>query len=171
MICDKVKECAEKTRHVPPPEEAKKRKGKKAAGRKPGNEDIYKYPLSESPCGSDECLKKCIAFLDTRSQAKCEENGKTYILDQSKKIPRYEIMKFHIDMGVITEPEASTVDKCDYVLLIKDPPEGKGGTAVLVELKGKDTKHALKQLRATLKQKELRCLWDSQRRFLIGTGI
>lgn len=164
MICDKVKECAEKTQHIPPSEGAKKDKRKKDAGKKQRSEDVYKYPLSKSPCGSEEYQKRCIAFLDVRSQAKCEENGKTYILDQSKKFPRYEIMKFHIDQGVITDPEASKVDKCDYVLLIKDPLKDKGGTAVLVELKGTDTRHALKQLQATLNQKELNPLWDSQRR-------
>lgn len=87
-------------------------------------------------------------------------------MDQSKKYPRYEVMQFHIDKGVITDPEASTVNKCDYVLLVKDSdaPGGQGGTAILVELKGVETRHALKQLFATLNQRELKPLWDSQRR-------
>ncbi len=164
MICDKVKECVEKTQHISPSEKAEKNRAKKAASNKQKKEDAYQYPLSEAPCGSDEYQKKCIAFLDIRSQAKCEENGKTYILDQSKKFPRYEILKLHIDKGIITDPEASIVNKCDYVLQIKDSLKGEGGTVILVELKGKDTKHALKQLQATLNQKELRPLWDSQRR-------
>lgn len=166
MICDKVKECAEKTRHIQPPEKSKKNKGKKVQNKKQKKVDIYQYPLGASPCGSDVCQKKCIGFLDRRSQIKCEENGKTYILDQSKKYPRYEVIKYHIDKGVITDPEASTVNKCDNVVLLKDSdtPNNEGGTAVLVELKGIETRHALKQLLATLRQQELQSLWDSQRR-------
>lgn len=164
MICDKVKECIEKARHVAPAKKQKKNRGKKAANRKHRNEDIYQYPLAKPPCGSEECQKKCINFLDIRPLAKCEEKGKTYILDQSQKFPRCEILKLHIDKGVITDPEASKVNKCDYVLLIRDSSDTRGGTAVLVELKGVETKHALKQLHATLKQEELRALWDSQGR-------
>lgn len=166
MICDKVKECSEKTRHVPPSEKAKQNKGKNAKNRKQKKEDIYQYPLGKSPCGDETCLKKCIEFLDRRSQIKCEEKGKTYILDQSKIYPRYEVIKFFIDKGVITDPEASTIDKCDNVVLIKDAgvSEGRGGTAILVELKGVDTKHALEQLSATLNQQQLQSLWDNQRR-------
>lgn len=166
MICDKVKECAEKTRHMQPPEKSKKNKGKKTQNKKQKKADIYQYPLRAFPCGSDACRKKCIDFLDRRSQIKCEENGKTYILDQSKKYPHYEVIKYHIDKGVITDPEASTVNKCDNVVLLKDSDTSsiKGGTAILVELKGIETRHALKQLLATLRQQELQSLWDNQRR-------
>lgn len=66
----------------------------------------------------------------------------------------------------IAEPEARTVNECDYVVLIRDSDvlAGKGGSAILVALKRTETKHALKQLLATLNQKELQPLWDSQRR-------
>lgn len=49
MICDKVKECSEKTRHIPPSEKAKQNKGKNAKNRKQKKEDIYQYPLGKSP--------------------------------------------------------------------------------------------------------------------------
>ncbi len=166
MICEKVKECSERTRHIVPSEKAKRNKGKNAQNRKQRKEDIYQYPLGKSPCGDEMCQKKCIDFLDKRSQIKCEEKGKTYILDQSKKYPRYEVIKFFVDKGVITDPEASTVAKCDNVVPIRDAETSvdKGGTAILVELKGVDTKHALEQLSATLNQQQLQSLWDNQRR-------
>lgn len=166
MICDRVQECAEKIRHILPPEKAKQNKGKNAKNRKQKKEDIYQYPLGKSPCGNETCMKKCIEFLDRRPRIRCEERGKTYILDQSKEYPRYEVIKYFIDKDVITDPEASTVDKCDNVVLIKDASVSgnKGGTAILVELKGKETRHALEQLFATLNQQQLQSLWDSQRR-------
>ncbi len=160
MICEKVKECAEKAKHVPPQEKTKK----KNTAHNKQKKDIYQYPLTKSPCRSDECQRRCIAFLDTRQQAKCDDKGKSYILDQSDQFPRYEILKLCIDKGVITDPEAGTVNKCDYALLIRDAITDKRGTAILVELKGKDIRHALKQLRETLDQKELSALWNSQRR-------
>ncbi len=165
MICDKIKECAAKTRHVPP-EKKKKDKGKKNSNKRRVKEDPYQFPLCKSPCGSDVCQEKCIAFLDRRPQPRCAENGKTYILDQSKKFPRFEVMLYHIDKGVITDPEASTIYKCDYALLVKDSDstENRGDTVILVELKGGEVKHALKQLQSTLSQKELQPFWDSQKR-------
>jgi len=74
MIYDKVKECAEKTRHISPPENQKRNKGKKAQNRKQNKEDIYKYPLGKSPCGSDACQKKCIESLDRRTQSTCKDH-------------------------------------------------------------------------------------------------
>ncbi len=159
MICDKVKECFEMTRHMPLPVERGKQKGKKKQNQSWEQEDAYQQPLGQSPCRSDAQQKKCIDFLDSRSQIKCEENGKVYILNQSKINPRYEVIKFFVDQGIITNPEAGRVYKCDNVLLIKD-----SGTAILVELKGKEIRHALKQLSATLDQKELQTLWDCQKR-------
>ncbi len=157
MICDKVKDCMEQTKHI----ESEKKKGKKRLqnGKQP-REDRYPQPLSCAPCGDNEKQKKCIDFLDKRSQIKCVEKGKTYILDQSKECPRHEIIKFFVDKGIITEPEASTVCKCDNALLIRD----SFGTVVLVELKGGDVHHAIKQLSKTLFQEQLYPAWSSQKR-------
>ena len=156
MICDKVKDCMEQTKHI----ESEKKKGKKRPQNgKRSKEDNYQQPLSQPRCGDIEKQKKCIDFLDNRSRIKCEEKGKTYILDQSKECPRHEIIKFFVDKGIITDPEASTNYKCDNALLVRD-----SGIVVLVELKGSDTHHAIKQLSATLLQKDLYPAWSSQRR-------
>lgn len=165
MICDKVKECVEKTCHVQPPVKSKKQIKKTKAHDK-GKENVYQYPLGNSPCGSAECQKQCIVSLDNRSQVRCEENGKIYILDQSKKYPRFEVMDYHIDKGIVSEPEASSINKCDHLILIKDFDRfsKQEGTAILVELKGRDTRHALKQLYDTLNLQELQPVWKNQRR-------
>lgn len=166
MICNKAKECAETIRHLPRADASGKKRGKRKIRDKKRKEDAFKGSLSKSPCQSDECRKKCIVFLDNRTKAKCEENGKIYILDQSVQYPPHEILLFHIDGGVISDPEASKVNKCDYALLIKDSDSvrDRKGTAILVELKGVEVRHAYKQLFATLTQEELQPLWDGQRR-------
>ena len=156
MICDKLKDCMEQTKHIEP----EKKKGKKRPqnGKRP-KDSIYQQPLRQPPCGDIEKQKNCIDFFDNRSRIKCEEKGKTYILDQREEHPRHEIIKFIVDKGIITEPEASTVCKCDNALLVRD-----SGIVVLVELKGSDTHHAIKQLSATLSQEKLCSAWKSQKK-------
>lgn len=162
MICNSLKECVEGTRHIVPKEKKTGRKGKKkdAACKRI---DIYQQPLCQSPCRSEEQQKRCIEYIDCRSRATCTENGKRYTLDQSQEYPRHEIVKLHIDGGVISNPEASTVMKCDYVILIKEGigTAGKRNTAILVELKGKDVHHALEQIMAALHQTEFVPVWES----------
>lgn len=87
-------------------------------------------------------------------------------MDQSTQYPPHEMLLLHIDKGVISDPEASRVNKCDFALLIRDSGSGRDsrGTAILVELKGVDVRHAYRQLLATLSQTELQPLWDGQRR-------
>lgn len=88
-------------------------------------------------------------FLDRRPHAKCEEKGKSYVLDQSGENPRHEVMMYHVDKGIVSGADANTVLKCDYALLIKDfaaSCEDRAGTVILIELKGgdgnaKDSKH------------------------------
>lgn len=157
MICGRVKECMEQTKHILP--EKKKNGKKRSQNGDQYKEDIYWQPLSQPPCGDSEQQKKCIAFLDKRSQISCEEKGKTYILDQSKEYQRHEVIKFRVDKGIITDPEASKGYKCDNALLIRD-----SDTVVLVELKGTDTRHAIQQLAATLFQEKLYPVWKSQQR-------
>ncbi len=166
MICDKVKECVEKARHMVPEEPKKKKKGANPHNARQNSQAIYQYPLCEPPCRNAACQKACIAFLDRRSRPKCEEKGKSYVLDQSELFPHFEVIQLHIDKGVISDPEASSVNKCDYALLIRDSASSgeKNGTAILVELKGVEVRHALKQLLASLTQNELQPLWNSQRR-------
>lgn len=167
MICNKIKECAEKTRHIQISEkDNKKNKGKKNNRKKTDQEAVYKFPLSKPPCGNTECQDRCIGFLDRRPKPKCEERGKAYTLDQSDNYPRHEVMMFHMDGGIISNPGANAVRKCDYVLLVKDSgaPDGNGGTVVLIELKGQAINQALNQIGETLKLKEMQPLLDSQKR-------
>lgn len=67
----------------------------------------------------------------------------------------------HIDGGAITNPEACTVDKCDYALWVKDglQRDRKKDTAILIELKGKDVRHAVRQVMETLHQPEFSAAW------------
>lgn len=168
MICDKVGECGRKTCYREKEYSGREKKGKKKKYKKNkySEKDISILTLSKPPCGNIQNQKRCIKFLDNRSKPKCEENGKSYILDQSQVYPRYEVMELRIDKGVISEPEASTGIKCDFALLVRDDyvEQKRKGTAILVELKGVEIRHALKQLLATLGQKELQALWDEHAR-------
>lgn len=166
MICNTLKECTESMHHVVPMEKKKRKKGKKTASVRNKETNVYQQPLCMSPCSSESQQRRCIEFLDCRSNSTCEENGKSYTLDQSQEYPRHEVIKLHIDGGVITNPEASTVNKCDYVLLVRDGVQKgqKRNTAVLVELKGKKVPHALKQLMGTLRQLEFQPVWNSYAR-------
>lgn len=63
MICDKTKECVEKTCHIVPVKKKKGGKGKKAPDAKAITEDIYKQPLSMPPCGDTKRQEECIVFF------------------------------------------------------------------------------------------------------------
>lgn len=134
-------------------------KGKKRKKQLPAEES---WRLSYPICEDTSVQQGCIEYAEPRPVAGCSESGKDYYLDQRELSPKREIVKVHIDGGVITEPEASTVDKCDYAFVIR----GKGGSpalehAVLVELKGKNLDHACKQIEATLDMPEWKELWKS----------
>lgn len=162
MICPTLKECIEGTRHVVPKEKKTRKRGKGAVDRKKDEKaDIYQLPLCPSPCCSKEQQDRCIEFIDCRPRIACSERGKSYTLDQSQEYPRHEIIQLHMDGGVISNPEASTVSKCDYVVLIKEGAASTGGkrTAILIELKGKEIHHALEQIMATLHRPEFDSVW------------
>lgn len=165
MICAKLKECMEKTQHVFPEEKKTGKKGKSAAGKnkKKKEADLYQQPLCLPQCGSRERQEGCIAFLDCRPKVTCSERGKSYTLDQGQENPKHEVILLHIDGGVISNPEASMANKCDYAILVREGTSRaeKKMTAFLVELKGKQVDHALKQLKATLHQTEFKPLWES----------
>ena len=162
MICNSLKECIEKTHHMEPTEKKRRRNGKQTSASGQKERSIYEQPLGNSPCCNESLQKGCIEFLDCRPQAACHENGKSYILNQSQEYPRHEIIMLHIDSGVITNPEADSVNKCDYVILVKDRDKNgkRKNTAILIELKGKAVLHALKQLIATLNQPEFQPAWN-----------
>lgn len=160
MICNSLKECVEKTCHIRPNSEEKKRgKDKNIQNSHKKDFDIYKAPLSQPICKDPEQQKKCIEFLDCRSKAACTENGKSYTLDQSEGNPKHEILKLHMDKGAIIDQNGCNTNKCDYVLWVKEKNATKRKTAILVELKGVSVQHAIKQLMATLRQPEFQEEW------------
>lgn len=91
----------------------------------------------------------CIEASDCRSNVKCEERKKKYILENTSK---NHIIQYRMDGGIIkidkSVPEG--ICKCDYLLVI----DGPKCNAILTELKGVNVPHALKQIDGTLKQFE-----------------
>lgn len=142
MVCNRFQECLETTRILEGakiyPKTNKKKKAKRLEEK---NKSLYSDPA----CGNQNIQKKCIAFFDRRSQPSCTEKGKTYTLNQSAT--NFQVLCFHIDGGVINSPECN---KCDYAFFLKDNVDGGKGRAVFIELKGKNIRHAMKQLNETL---------------------
>lgn len=92
-----------------------------------------------------ECNKKqrCLLVADNRSNVKCEENRKTYNLENTHN---QKILLYKMDGGII-EVDASVdrnICKCDYLYITHD------NRAILTELKGTDVKHALNQIDRTM---------------------
>ncbi len=87
----------------------------------------------------------CIESSDKRSHVKCEENGKKYIFDNTKK---NNVICYKMDGGIIVEDKTvpNGISKCDYLYIIDDNEQ----SAILVELKGVNVLKALKQISGTL---------------------
>lgn len=85
---------------------------------------------------------KCIIYKDFRPQAVCEEKGKRYNLLNDRHC---KIALFHVDGGLIRDER--NVPKCDFLYVVYDQ---NCPTAIFVELKGKDIKHAINQLRESI---------------------
>lgn len=97
-----------------------------------------------------KCLQsqdECIEVSDCRSNVKCEEKKKKYILENTMG---NHVILYRMDGGIIktdkSVPEGTC--KCDYLMVV----DGKECDAILTELKGVDVKHALKQIDGTLDQ-------------------
>lgn len=162
MICNSFKECIEKTHHAPAEEKGKKhnRKGKAQKANKKAT-DIYELPLCQSPCESRAQQEKCIEYMDCRPVTTCSENKKSYTFDQKEEYPRHEVLKLHMDGGVIRDADGINTNKCDYVVIVKEKNASNRKTAILVELKGVSVQHAIKQVMATLTQPEFQAAWKS----------
>lgn len=91
--------------------------------------------------------EKCIISCGRQSIIVCQEKGKSYRLENTKK---NLIMNFQMDGGVIKVEKTvqQGTKKCDNVILI----QGDKKAAIMVELKGTDIKQALLQLRSTFEQ-------------------
>lgn len=87
----------------------------------------------------------CIEISDKRSAVKCEENGKKYVYENTKK---NHVISYKMDGGVIVEDKTvpRNINKCDYLYIINDIEL----TAVLTELKGVNVSKSLEQIKGTL---------------------
>lgn len=107
--------------------------------------DNAKKKIQVTNCKNDS--KDCLVASDFRSNIKCEERKKKYVLENTLK---NHVMSYRMDGGIIkvdkTVPEG--ISKCDYLLVIN----GMNCDAILVELKGTDVSHALKQIDGTLER-------------------
>lgn len=96
-----------------------------------------------SSCYSDPiypCERKsvCLKHRDARKNVTCEEKKKRYNLINHE---RFETAVYHVDGGLIKDEQ--NVIKCDYLYGIGDP---KNPSAIFIELKGTDLKHAVRQI-------------------------
>lgn len=89
-----------------------------------------------------ENKKDCLVFRDSRPQAVCEEKGKRYNLLNDR---HFEIALYHMDGGMIRSEKNEL--KCDFLYVIYDYDNP---TAIFVELKGKDIRQAVAQLKASI---------------------
>lgn len=107
--------------------------------------DCINYEKNNINAINVKCNKtnNCILVADKRSNIKCEENRKVYNLENPQ---RKLVILYKMDGGVI-EVDASVPDnicKCDYLYITEC------NKAILVELKGKNVKHALEQIEGTM---------------------
>lgn len=89
----------------------------------------------------------CICSADRRSEVKCEEHRKKYILKNTKGSL---ILCYKMDGGIIVLDKSVPAEqkKCDYLYIIFEKENFK--SAVLTELKGVNIGKALEQLHSTL---------------------
>lgn len=97
------------------------------------------------PAECDNNIKQCILSSDKRSEIKCEEKKKKYILKNSLK---NHVIAYQMDGGIVVEdilvPKGT--QKCDFLFVV----DSEDFTAILIELKGVDVSKALKQIHETL---------------------
>lgn len=82
----------------------------------------------------------CVEIVD-HPNVKVEENGKKFIaLNPNRK----EVLRIKIDGCVIND---NTTNKCDFLII-----DTQKDNAYFIELKGKNVKHAIKQLTDTIEK-------------------
>ena len=96
---------------------------------------LEKNSKKENDCSTTECL---LAY-DSRKIVTVEEKKKKYELENPNED---KIASFRIDGGMISSPNEV---KCDHLLV-----DTASKTAVFVELKGTDLKHAFEQVEVTM---------------------
>ena len=93
-------------------------------------------------CGNHS--EQCIVSADRRSEIKCEEKKKKYILENSMK---NQVISFRMDGGIIVVDSSvpDKLNKCDFLFVVHSQER----SAILIELKGMDVPKALKQIQET----------------------
>ena len=102
---------------------------------------IYNKVLSD--CSNPNV--KCVLFSDDISRPKCEEKGKTYILDNTMN---NHVVCFKVDGGIIADDKnvPQRTERCDYMFCINNHDDL---CVILIELKGTNVSKALEQLHKT----------------------
>jgi hypothetical protein len=155
MMCGQFPTCVETFKHEEKPVKVKGlNKSKKKA-----NTTEIKHIYTGYPCGDANKRERCVCFSDTRSKPSCTENGKTYTLDHGGA--NVEVLCMHIDGGVVDDAESQ---RCDYAYFVRDKVDHGHGRAIFIELKGSNTRTALKQLIVTLDMPEVNALKRSYKR-------
>lgn len=91
----------------------------------------------------DDAFCECESVSD-KSKIKCGENNSIfYLINSNKEL----IEKITVDGCVY--PRGGHELRCDYALNYHQEQDAKQSLTIFVELKGKDFKHALKQILAT----------------------
>jgi len=105
------------------------------------NEQLHSATLKK--CNNDK--DRCIESSDKRSSVKCEERGKKYVYENTRK---KHVISYQMDGGVIVEDETvpPNINKCDYLFVVNDTEL----TAILTELKGVSVAKSLDQIKGTI---------------------
>ncbi|MGB4655053.1 MAG: hypothetical protein WBH98_06445 [Bacteroidales bacterium] len=102
------------------------------------------------------CVSKCFkdvytnySVCDRRRTVSIKEKGKNYI---AKNINLKQIAQYHIDAPSVVATEEK---RCDYAIYIFDEEDSSKNDdrLIFIELKGSDLNTAVKQIRASIKQK------------------
>lgn len=108
-----------------------------------------------SKCANGDS-SQCIMSADKRSKVQCAEKQKKYVLENTQG---NLVLSYKMDGGIIVQDKTVPPGtcKCDYLFL----SSGKEKTAILIELKGKNVAHALKQIREVLEMEMFKNLFGS----------
>lgn len=95
-------------------------------------------------CTVTDCadIRSCIKSSDARPIVSCEENNRKYQLNNTSS---NRVVHYQMDGGIVNDP---LILKCDRLLVIRSD----GYVGVLVELKGNDVQHGIRQIAETLNQ-------------------
>ena len=121
------------------------------------------------PCQDTKRREKCVVFLDTRSNPRCAENGKSFTIQNTRNLL---VLGIKLDGGVFVDADFR---KCDYMFVFQEIQKQKledkevvPERVVLIELKGKtanDLLSALEQLEKSLNNQYIREMIKPYRSF------